>query len=107
MCITMIAQAALQPSPADPMQKKVQYIMPLILTVAFFRSAPAGLVLYWMVSNLVGVGQQYIINRLNPTNPPAAAADTSGSDGSGPTPPKGKAGPKSQKGRKTKEALAN
>ena len=55
--------------------------MPVILTVAFFISAPAGLVLYWMVSNLVGVGQQYIINRLNPTNPPAAATDTSGSDG--------------------------
>ncbi|HEU0185996.1 MAG TPA: membrane protein insertase YidC, partial [Blastocatellia bacterium] len=107
MCVTMVAQTALTPTTADPIQKKVQYLMPLILTVAFFRSAPAGLVLYWMVSNLVGVGQQYIINRLNPTNPPAAAADTPGSDGSGPTPPKGKPGPKSQKGRKTKEALAN
>jgi YidC/Oxa1 family membrane protein insertase len=42
MCITMIAQTALSPAPADPMQKKVQYVMPLILTVAFFRTAPAG-----------------------------------------------------------------
>jgi YidC/Oxa1 family membrane protein insertase len=107
MCVTMIAQAALQPSPADPVQKKVQYVMPLILTVAFFRTAPAGLVLYWMVSNLVGIGQQYIINRLNPTNPPAAATNPSGSDGPGPKTPNGKPGPKSQKGRKTKEALAN
>src|SRR5215510_6490531 len=105
MCVTMIAQTALTPSTADPIQKKVQYVMPLILTVAFFRSAPAGLVLYWMVSNLVGVAQQYIINRLNPTNPPAAATDTSGSDGPGPKSPKGR--PKSPKGRKTKEALAN
>jgi YidC/Oxa1 family membrane protein insertase len=105
MCVTMIAQTALTPSTADPIQKKVQYLMPLILTVAFFRTAPAGLVLYWMVSNLVGVAQQYIINRLNPTNPPAAAADTSGSDGPGPKSPKGR--PKSPKGRKTKEALAN
>jgi YidC/Oxa1 family membrane protein insertase len=105
MCVTMIAQTALTPSTADPIQKKVQYVMPLILTVAFFRTAPAGLVLYWMVSNLVGVAQQYIINRLNPTNPPAAAADTSGSDGPGPKSPKGR--PKSPKGRKTKEALAN
>ena len=105
MCVTMIAQTALTPSTADPIQKKVQYVMPLVLTVAFFRSAPAGLVLYWMVSNLVGVAQQYIINRLNPTNPPAAAADTSGSDGPGPKSPKGR--PKSPKGRKTKEALAN
>ena len=105
MCVTMIAQTALTPSTADPIQKKVQYLMPLILTVAFFRTAPAGLVLYWMVSNLVGVAQQYIINRLNPTPPPAAAADTSGSDGPGPKSPKGR--PKSPKGRKTKEALAN
>jgi YidC/Oxa1 family membrane protein insertase len=105
MCVTMIAQTALTPTTADPIQKKVQYVMPVILTVAFFISAPAGLVLYWMVGNLVGVAQQYIINRLNPTNPPAATADTPGSDGSGPKPPKGK--PKSPKGRKTKEALAN
>src|SRR5262245_18887254 len=107
MCVTMIAQTALTPSTADPIQKKVQYVMPVILTVAFFISAPAGLVLYWMVSNLVGVGQQYVINRLNPTNPPAAAADTSGSGGPGPKPPKGRPGPKPPKGRKTKEALAN
>jgi len=107
MCVTMIAQTALTPSTADPVQKKVQYLMPVILTFAFFISAPAGLVLYWMVSNLVGVGQQYVINRLNPTNPPAAAADPSGSDGPGPKPPKGKPGPKPPKGRKTKEALAN
>jgi YidC/Oxa1 family membrane protein insertase len=105
MCVTMIAQTALTPSTADPIQKKVQYVMPVVLTVAFFISAPAGLVLYWMVSNLVGVAQQYIINRLNPTKPPAAAADTSGSGGPGPKPPKDK--PKSPKGRKTKEALAN
>ncbi len=107
MCVTMIAQTALTPSTADPIQKKVQYVLPVIFTVAFFISAPAGLVLYWMVSNLVGVAQQYVINRLNPTKPPAAAADTSGSDGPGPKPPKGRQGPKSPKGRKTKEALAN
>jgi YidC/Oxa1 family membrane protein insertase len=105
MCVTMIAQTALTPSTADPIQKKVQYLMPLILTIAFFRTAPAGLVLYWMVGTLVGVAQQYIINRLTPTPPPATAADTSGSDGPGPKSPKGR--PKSPKGRKTKEALAN
>jgi len=81
--------------------------MPVILTGAFFISAPAGLVLYWMVGTLVGVAQQYIINRLNPTNPPAAAADSSDSGGPGPKSPKDRPGPKSSKGRKTKEALAN
>lgn len=107
MCVTMIAQTALTPTTADPIQKKVQYVMPVIMTVAIFINAPAGLALYWMVGNLVGIGQQYIINRLNPPNPPAATADSSDSDGRGPNPPKGKQGPKSPKGRKTKEALAN
>ncbi len=107
MCVTMIAQTALTPTTADPIQKRLQYIMPVILTVIFFISAPAGLVLYWMVGNLVGVGQQYVINRLNPTKSPAAAADSSDSGRPGPKPPKGKPGPKSPKGRKTKEAIAN
>ncbi len=107
MCVTMIAQTALTPTTVDPIQKKVQYFMPVILTVAFFISAPAGLVLYWMVGNLVGVAQQYVINRINPTNPPAAATDPSGSGGPGPKRPNGKSGPKPPKGRKTKEALAN
>ena len=107
MCVTMIVQTALTPTTVDPVQKKVQYIMPVILTLAFFISAPAGLVLYWMVGNLVGVAQQYIINRLNPTNPPAAAADSSDSGRQGPKSPKDRPGPKSPKGRKTKEALAN
>lgn len=97
MCVTMIAQTALTPTTADPIQKKVQYLMPVILTVAFFISAPAGLVLYWMVSNLVGVAQQYIINRINPTNPPAAA-NSSDSDRPNQKPPKG---------RRAKEALAS
>ena len=71
MCVTMIAQTALTPSAADPVQKKVSYIMPVFLTYFFFVSAPAGLVLYWMVGNLVGVAQQFIINRLTGA-PPAA-----------------------------------
>src|SRR5215475_6720291 len=72
MCVTMIAQTALTPTTADPMQKKISYIMPLIFTW-FLKQAPAGLVLYWMVSNLVGVAQQFIINRLTKT-PPAATS---------------------------------
>jgi len=97
MCVTMIAQTALTPSTADPVQKKVQYLMPVILTVAFFRTAPAGLVLYWMVSNLVGVAQQFIINKLSPP-PPPATTDIPRDDKPGRKPPKGK---------KAKEALAN
>lgn len=71
--------------------------MPPILTGIFFVSAPAGLVLYWMVSNLVGVVQQFIINRLNKTNPPAAE-DTS-KNGRTPQPP--------AKGKKARQVMAN
>ncbi len=96
MCVTMIVQQALTPTTADPVQKKVGYLMPLIFTW-FLKAAPAGLVLYWMVSNLVGVVQQFIINRLNPTKPPAAI-NPSQSD---------KPNQKPSKGKKAKEALAN
>ncbi|MCI0664953.1 MAG: membrane protein insertase YidC [Acidobacteria bacterium] len=94
MCITMIAQTALTPTTADPVQKKISYIMPLIFTW-FLKEAPAGLVLYWMVSNLVGVAQQFIINRLTKT-PPATS----------PSQPE-TTGKKPAKKKKTKEALAN
>ena len=96
MCVTMILQTALTPTTMDPMQKKIQYVMPLILTVAFFIYAPAGLVLYWMVSNLVGVGQQYVINRITPK--PPSAANTPDSD---------KTDQKRTSRKKSKAALAN
>jgi membrane protein insertase Oxa1/YidC/SpoIIIJ len=96
MCVTMVTQQALTPTTADPIQKKVSYLMPLIFAW-FLKSAPAGLVLYWMVSNLVGVVQQFIINRLNSQNPPAATS----------TQPSDKPKQKSSKDKKTKEALAN
>lgn len=97
MCVTMIAQAALTPSPAnaDPIQKKIQYIMPPFFTYFFFWSAPAGLVLYWMVSNLVGVVQQFVINKLSP--PPAP--ESSSKNDQSPQPP--------AKGKKARQALAN
>ncbi len=72
--ISMIVQQALTPSTADPMQKKVQYIMPLFMGYIFIH-APAGLVMYWMVGNLVGIGQQYIINRFSPAPPAQVIGD--------------------------------
>lgn len=97
MCITMILQTALTPSTADPMQKRVQYLMPPILTFFFFWSAPAGLVLYWMVGNLVGVVQQFIINRLTPSNPTPTPDEST----------KGKPNQQPAKGKKTRQAVAN
>ena len=63
--ISMIVQQALTPSTADPIQKRMQYIMPLFMGY-FFINAPAGFVLYWRCGNLVGITQQYIINKISP-----------------------------------------
>jgi YidC/Oxa1 family membrane protein insertase len=69
MCVTMIASTKLTPQPqsADPSMKMqrimMTWLMPIMLTWLFFLSAPSGLVLYWMVSNLVGVLIQLWINR--------------------------------------------
>lgn len=69
MCVTMIASTKLTPQPAsaDPSMKMqrvmMTWLMPIMLTWLFFFSAPSGLVLYWMVSNMVGVLIQLFINR--------------------------------------------
>ncbi|MGQ0530108.1 MAG: membrane protein insertase YidC [Panacagrimonas sp.] len=46
----------------DPMQQKIMNVMPIMMT-AFFAFFQAGLVLYWLVSNLIGMAQQWYINR--------------------------------------------
>ncbi len=103
MCAAMILQTKLTPTPAtvDPAQqqaqKMMQYVMPVMLTAFFFIRAPLGLVLYWMVGNLVGVGQQYLINRITPGPAPPTADAKSGSEKKG----------ELTRGRKSKELLAD
>src|SRR5688572_20549815 len=46
----------------DPAQQKIMNVMPIIMT-AFFAFFQAGLVLYWFVSNIIGMGQQWLIMR--------------------------------------------
>lgn len=62
MAITMFAQTFLNPPPADPMQAKMMKIMPLAFSVMFFFF-PAGLVLYWVVNNLLSIAQQWYVNQ--------------------------------------------
>ncbi|CBX21878.1 unnamed protein product [Neisseria lactamica Y92-1009] len=62
MAATMFAQTYLNPPPTDPMQAKMMKIMPLVFSVMFFFF-PAGLVLYWVVNNLLTIAQQWHINR--------------------------------------------
>ena len=52
----------LNPPPPDPMQAKIMQWLPVIFTF-FFLWFPAGLVLYWVVNNLLSMAQQYVITR--------------------------------------------
>ncbi len=65
MGITMVVQQKMTPSQADPVQQKMMMIMPLVF-MGMFLWAPSGLVIYWFVSNLLAIGQQYGTNRLLP-----------------------------------------
>lgn len=63
MGATMIIQTRLNPKPADPLQAKVMTWMPVVFSVFFFFF-PAGLVLYWLVNNVLSIAQQWHINKM-------------------------------------------
>ena len=63
MMISMVIQTKLNPTPPDPIQAKVMMIMPLAFGVMFFFF-PAGLVLYWLVNNILSILQQWQITRM-------------------------------------------
>ena len=62
MTLSSLLQVALNPTPPDPMQAKMMWIMPLAFSVMFFFF-PAGLVLYWLTNNILAITQQYLINK--------------------------------------------
>lgn len=62
MGVSMYIQQMLNPTPIDPMQAKVMKFMPIVFTV-FFLWFPAGLVLYWLVNNVLSIAQQWVITR--------------------------------------------
>jgi len=62
MAATSILQVRLNPTPPDPMQAKMMMIMPLVFSI-MFMFFPAGLVLYWVTSNILSIAQQWAINK--------------------------------------------
>jgi YidC/Oxa1 family membrane protein insertase len=62
MGASMFIQQKLNPTPPDPMQAKVMQWMPVLFTF-FFLFFPAGLVLYWVVNNVLSIAQQYVITK--------------------------------------------
>jgi YidC/Oxa1 family membrane protein insertase len=60
--ISMYITTKLNPQPADPLQAKMMMFMPIAFSVMFFFF-PSGLVLYWVVNNVLSIGQQYVITK--------------------------------------------
>jgi YidC/Oxa1 family membrane protein insertase len=61
MGITMFWQQKVTPTSADPAQQRVMMVMPVMFTVMMAASA-SGVVLYWFVSQVWAIGQQYLTN---------------------------------------------
>jgi len=79
MIVSMFIMTKMTPmATADPAQKRMMTIMPLIFGLMFFRLA-SGLVLYFLTANLVGIGQQMFINRfITPKQQALTAEKTAG-----------------------------
>jgi YidC/Oxa1 family membrane protein insertase len=82
MGISMLVQQKMTPTVGDPRQAQIMLIMPVVFTFMFLEF-PTGLVLYWLVNNVLSIGQQYLIDR---------SAAGSGAPGGSAGAPKGEAG---------------
>jgi len=72
MTATMWLQTKMNPVPPDPVQAQVMKFMPFVFSVFFFFF-PAGLVLYWLVNNILSIAQQWQIQRMFERDKPAHA----------------------------------
>jgi len=62
MGVSMLVQQWLNPQPLEDLQKKIMYALPVVFTFMFLWF-PSGLVLYWVVQNVLSIAQQWQINR--------------------------------------------
>ncbi len=66
MGATMLGQQLMSPATGDPMQRKMMLLMPVVFTFLFLQF-PAGLVIYWLVNNVLSIAQQWMIGRSTKT----------------------------------------
>ena len=103
MGVSMFIQQKIQPTPMDPRHAKIMLMLPFFLTFVFLNFA-AGLVLYWVINNVLTIAQQYLTERILAPRALAAAARTashSASSGDGDGDPSKKSSKKSKKSGKT------
>jgi YidC/Oxa1 family membrane protein insertase len=72
MGASMLLQQKMMPTVGDPRQARIMLIMPVVFTFMFLEF-PTGLVLYWLVNNVLTIAQQYLIERTTGGARPAAA----------------------------------
>ena len=82
MGVTMFVQQKLSPAPPDPIQAKVMMALPVVFTFMFLWF-PAGLVLYWVVNNMLSIAQQWVITKRVESGADAAALKAKAGSGSG------------------------
>ncbi|MDS4068969.1 MAG: membrane protein insertase YidC [Candidatus Competibacter sp.] len=82
MGVTMFVQQKLSPAPPDPIQAKVMMALPVVFTFMFLWF-PAGLVLYWVVNNILSIAQQWVITKRVESGADAAANKAKAGSGSG------------------------
>lgn len=63
MGLSQYISQKMTPTSGDPTQQRMMLIMPVVMTI-FFMNFQSGLVIYWLTSNVLQIGQQYIMNRL-------------------------------------------
>jgi YidC/Oxa1 family membrane protein insertase len=62
MGATMFIQQKMSPPPGDPAQARMMMFMPIVFTVLFINFS-SGLVLYWLISNVISIAQQYYVSK--------------------------------------------
>jgi YidC/Oxa1 family membrane protein insertase len=62
MGATMLLQQKMSPPPGDPTQAKMMMLMPVVFTFIFINFS-SGLVLYWLVNNVLSISQQYYVQK--------------------------------------------
>ena len=82
MGVTMFVQQKLSPAPPDPVQAKVMMALPVVFTFMFLWF-PAGLVLYWVVNNILSIAQQWVITKRVESGADAAALKAKEKSGAG------------------------
>ncbi len=77
MGATMVLQQKMTPTTMDPRQAQLMMFLPIVFT-AMFLNFPSGLVLYWLMNNVLTIGHQYLLNRADGEAAPAAPVKEKG-----------------------------